>query len=53
MLREVVEFLKKPTSLEKVYFALFDARGLSEFEQVRAEMAAAGEFHDAPQAERK
>jgi O-acetyl-ADP-ribose deacetylase (regulator of RNase III) len=53
MLREVAEHLKKPTSLENVYFALFDARALSEFEKVRAEMSAAGEFHDAPQAGHK
>jgi O-acetyl-ADP-ribose deacetylase (regulator of RNase III) len=53
MLREVVEHLKKPTSLEIVHFALFDAQALSEFEKVLAEMAAAGELHDAPQAGRK
>ena len=53
MLREVVEHLKKPTPLEKVYFALFDARSLSEFEKVRAEMWAAGEFQDAPPAGHK
>src|ERR1017187_6428667 len=38
MLREVVEHLKKPTSLEKICFVLFDAHALSEFEKVRAEM---------------
>jgi hypothetical protein len=48
-----VEYLKKPTSLEMVYFTLFDARALSEFEKVRAEMTAAGEFQGAPQAGRK
>jgi O-acetyl-ADP-ribose deacetylase len=53
MLREVVEHFKKPTSLEKVYFALFDARALSEFEKVLAEMAAGGELQDASKAERK
>lgn len=42
MLRETAEHLAKPTSLEKVYFVLFDARALSEFEKVRAEMAAGG-----------
>jgi O-acetyl-ADP-ribose deacetylase len=47
MLREVAENLKKPTSLEKVYFVLFDARALSEFEKVRTEMAAAGDFQEA------
>jgi O-acetyl-ADP-ribose deacetylase (regulator of RNase III) len=47
MLREAVEHLRKPTSLEKIYFALFDAQALSEFEKVRAEMAAAGESQGA------
>ena len=53
MLHEVAEHLKKPTTLEKVCFVLFDAQALSEFEKVRAEMAAAGEFEAAPQADRK
>lgn len=53
MLREVVEHLKKPTSVEKVYFALFDARALSEFEKVLAEMSAGGELQGAPKAESK
>ena len=53
MLREVAEHLKKPTSLEKIYFVLFDAAALSEFEKVRAEMAAAGELQDVPEAGRK
>jgi O-acetyl-ADP-ribose deacetylase len=53
MLREVAEHLKKPTTLEKICFVLFDAQALSEFEKVLAEMAAAGEFEAAPQAERK
>jgi O-acetyl-ADP-ribose deacetylase len=43
MLREVAEHLKKPTSLEKVYFVLFDAAGLAEFEKVLAEMSESGE----------
>ena len=47
MLREVVEHLKKPTSLEMIYFALFDAQALSEFEKVRAELAAGGESQGA------
>ncbi len=34
MLREVVEHLKRPTSLEKVYFVLFDADSLKTFEAV-------------------
>ena len=52
MLREVVEHLKKPTSLETIYFVLFDAHALSEFEKVLAEMSAAGDLQGAPQAER-
>jgi O-acetyl-ADP-ribose deacetylase len=39
MLREVADYLKNPTSLEKVYFVLFDERALAIFEKVRAEMA--------------
>ena len=53
MLREVVEHLKKPTSLEKIHFVLFDVQTLSEFEKVLAEMAAAGELEAAPEAGRK
>src|SRR6202158_118654 len=44
MLSEVVEHLKGPTPLEKIYFVLFDARALAAFEKVRAEMAARGEL---------
>ena len=51
MLREVAERLKKPTSLEKIYFVLFDDRVLAEFEKARAEMAAAGEFEGVAQTE--
>jgi O-acetyl-ADP-ribose deacetylase (regulator of RNase III) len=47
MLREAVEHLKKATSLEKIYFALFDAQALSEFEKARVEMAAGGESQGA------
>jgi O-acetyl-ADP-ribose deacetylase len=53
MLREVVEHLKQPTSLEEIYFVLFDAYALSEFEKVRTEMNAVDEARHAPQAERK
>jgi O-acetyl-ADP-ribose deacetylase len=52
MLREVEEHLKKPTSLEMVYFVLFDAQARSEFEKVLAEMAAARESQGAPQSGR-
>ena len=43
MLREVEEHLKKPTSLEMIYFVLFDALALSEFEKTLAEMADGGD----------
>ncbi len=42
MLREVVEHLKRPTSLETVYFVLFDKASLEVFEQVWSEMKAQG-----------
>jgi O-acetyl-ADP-ribose deacetylase len=50
MLREVAENLKNPTSLEKIYFVLFDARALAAFETVLTEMAERGELADAPAA---
>jgi O-acetyl-ADP-ribose deacetylase (regulator of RNase III) len=53
MLREVVEHLKKPTSLEKIHFVLFDAQALSEFEKALAEVAAGGEAQAASEAGRK
>ena len=53
MLRETLEHLQKTTSLEKVYFVLFDSSALSEFEKARTEMIAAGEKLPAPGAERK
>jgi O-acetyl-ADP-ribose deacetylase (regulator of RNase III) len=43
MLREVAEHLKTPTSLEKIYFVLFDERALSEFQKALAEIADGGE----------
>jgi O-acetyl-ADP-ribose deacetylase (regulator of RNase III) len=48
MLREVAEHLKQPTSLQKIYFVLFDASALSEFEKVWAEMDSGGELEGAP-----
>ncbi|HEV2522625.1 MAG TPA: macro domain-containing protein [Candidatus Acidoferrales bacterium] len=48
MLREVAEHLKKTTSLQKVYFVLFDASALSEFEKVLSEMDSSGELEGAP-----
>lgn len=53
MLREVAEHLKQPTSLEKVYFALFDGQALSEFEKEREEMTASGEWQGASEPGRK
>jgi O-acetyl-ADP-ribose deacetylase (regulator of RNase III) len=47
MLREVAEHLKMQTSLEKIYFVLFDARALETFEKVFREMDARGEFGEA------
>ena len=44
MLHEVAAHLRIPTSLEKIYFVLFDAASLEVFEKVRAEMMARGEF---------
>ncbi|HWX39007.1 MAG TPA: macro domain-containing protein [Candidatus Sulfotelmatobacter sp.] len=40
MLREAVEHLKRLTSLEKIYFVLFDASALAEFEKAWTEIAA-------------
>jgi len=53
MLRETVEHLKKPTSLEKVLFVLFDASALSEFEKALGDMIAGGELQGETQAETK
>jgi hypothetical protein len=52
MLREVAEHLKRPTSLEKVYFILYDEQALAAFEKVWAEMSARGELDDAAAAGR-
>jgi len=42
MLREVVDHLKQPTTLEKVYFVLFDQAARDVFERVWNEMKAQG-----------
>lgn len=42
MLEETVKHLKGPTSLEKVYFVLFDRPSLREFEQAWEEMKKSG-----------
>ena len=44
MLHEAVEHLKGPTSLEKVYFVLFDAPARAVFEKRLAEMKRRGEL---------
>jgi O-acetyl-ADP-ribose deacetylase (regulator of RNase III) len=44
MLEEVLQHLKKPTSLEKVYFVLFDKAALDEFQSVWNEMKAQGKL---------
>jgi O-acetyl-ADP-ribose deacetylase len=53
MLREVAEHLKQPTSLEKIYFVLFDAKALAEFEKARGEMGSGGELQAAAEPGRK
>jgi O-acetyl-ADP-ribose deacetylase len=50
MLREVAEHLKKPTSIEKIHFVLFDAQALAEFEKALGEMVVGGEFQNEAQA---
>ena len=52
MLREVADYLKGPTSLEKVYFVLFDAAALAVFENVWSEMASRGEADGSAAAKR-
>ena len=42
MLREVVEHLKRPTSIQKVHFVLFDDAALHVFEQVWSDMQLQG-----------
>lgn len=42
MLREVAEHLKRGSSLEKIYFVLFDARALKTFDKVWRGMKAEG-----------
>jgi O-acetyl-ADP-ribose deacetylase (regulator of RNase III) len=53
MLHAVAEHLKKPTSIEKIHFVLFDAQALAEFEKVSTEMAAGGAIDGAPGTERR
>jgi O-acetyl-ADP-ribose deacetylase len=44
MLKEVAEHLKKPTTLEKIYFVLFDKPALTAFEKELREMKARGDL---------
>src|SRR6202790_4661726 len=44
MLHEVVAHLQGPTTLEKIYFVLFDWKALGAFEKVMAEMKERGEL---------
>jgi len=44
MLHEVVEHLKRPTTLEKIYFVLFDRDALETFEQVWNQMRMQGKL---------
>jgi O-acetyl-ADP-ribose deacetylase (regulator of RNase III) len=44
MLKEAVEHLKTPTTLEKVYFVLFDKTALKAFEKELREMKTRGDL---------
>ena len=44
MLKEAVEHLKTPTTLEKIYFVLFDKTALNAFEKELSEMKARGDL---------
>jgi O-acetyl-ADP-ribose deacetylase len=44
MLKEVVEHLKTPTTLEKIYFVLFDKTALNTFEKELRDMKARGDL---------
>jgi O-acetyl-ADP-ribose deacetylase len=44
MLKEAAEHLKKPTSLEKIYFILFDKTALTAFEKELHEMKTRGDL---------
>ncbi len=50
MLKEAAEHLKTPTSLEKVYFVLFDKTALSAFEKALREMKERGDLDAASHA---
>jgi O-acetyl-ADP-ribose deacetylase (regulator of RNase III) len=44
MLQEAAEHLKRPTTLEKIYFVLFDKTSLSAFEKALREMKERGDL---------
>jgi O-acetyl-ADP-ribose deacetylase (regulator of RNase III) len=48
MLREVVEHLKRPTTLETIYFVLFDEKALAAFEKEVRAMSDRGDFNEIP-----
>jgi O-acetyl-ADP-ribose deacetylase (regulator of RNase III) len=51
MLHEAVEHLKKPTTLEKISFVLFDAKALATFEKAMHDMKERGELAESQPAE--
>ena len=53
MLREAADHLNSLTSLERVYFVLFDASALAAFEKAFAELASRGDVDDARAAGQK
>jgi O-acetyl-ADP-ribose deacetylase (regulator of RNase III) len=48
MLREVAEHLKRPTTLETIYFVLFDAKALAAFEKELRVKGERGDFDPKP-----
>jgi O-acetyl-ADP-ribose deacetylase len=48
MLREVSEHLKRPTTLEAIYFVLFDAKALATFEKELRVMSERGDLNETP-----
>jgi O-acetyl-ADP-ribose deacetylase (regulator of RNase III) len=48
MLREVARHLKHPTSLETIYFVLFDAKALATFERELHAMTERGDLNETP-----
>ena len=48
MLREAAQYLKRPISIETIYFVLFDAKALSTFENELRAMNERGDLNEAP-----